>query len=92
MHANSLAAYRDEKKRLCRRALLVAAWIELNGPSTDRQVMHGMGFKEPNAVRPRITELVDAGVLVEVRSIRCPETRKTVRVVARPVQMELIAA
>jgi predicted HTH transcriptional regulator len=93
MHANSLAAYHSEADRLSKRAWLVLAYITQNGPKTDRQVMEGMGFKEPNAVRPRITELVDAGKLVEVRSVKCPRTGKTVRVVGIPnPQMQLIAA
>lgn len=93
MHENSIAAYRSERDRLSKRAWLVLAWLDMNGPATDRQVMEGMKFSEPNAVRPRITELVDAGLLVEIRSVRCPTTGKTVRVVGRPPrQMELIAA
>lgn len=93
IHENSLAAYYSEADRLSRRAWLVLAYVKSHGPLTDRQVMHGMGFKEPNCVRPRITELIDAGKLQEIRSIRCPETGKTVRVVAvPPAQMELLAA
>lgn len=93
IHENSIAAYHQEQAKLSRRALLVCAWIELHGPATDRQVMLGMGFTDMNAVRPRITESVDAGQLVEVRSVRCNVTGKTVRVVGRPPkQMELIAA
>lgn len=93
MHANSLSAYRSEADRLSKRAWLVLAYLSNHGPLTDRQVMEGMGFKEPNAVRPRITELVGAGKLLEVRSTRCPVTGKTVRVVGIPPrQMELIAA
>lgn len=93
IHANSHAAYHQERKKLSRRAMLILAWIDLNGQHTDREVMRGMGFSDMNSVRPRITELVDAGQLVEVRDVRCPVTRKTVRVVGRPPkQMELLAA
>ena len=93
MHENSLQAYRQERKKFSEREMLVLAWLDMHGPATDRQVMRGLKFSEPNAVRPRITELVDAGLLVEIRSVRCPETGKTVRVVGRPPrQMELIAA
>ncbi len=35
-----------------------------------------------NACRPRVTELIEAGVLVEHDSVRCPVTGKTVRRVA----------
>ncbi len=93
IHENSVAAYNQELPKLSRRAMLVCAWIELNGPSTDRQVMRGMGFTDMNSVRPRITELVEAGLLFEVRSTICPETRKRVRVVGRPIkQLELLEA
>jgi hypothetical protein len=93
IHANSIQAHHEQRQILSRRALLVVAWFELNGPATDRQAMHGLGFKEPNAGRPRITEAVQSGQLIELRSVRCPETGKTVRVVGRPPkQMELIAA
>lgn len=53
-----------------------------------------MGFPEPNAVRPRITELIAAGFLQEVGEKRCPVTRKTVRVVdvPRPAQRELFGS
>lgn len=79
MHANSLSAYHSEEVKLSKRAEAVLAWIQLHGPHTDREVMQGMGFAEPNAVRPRITELIDAGRLMEVGDVRCPVTGKTVR-------------
>jgi hypothetical protein len=55
--------------------------------------MQGMGFGEPNQVRPRITELIEAGKLMEVCSRRDTATGKTVRVVdiRRPRQLELVA-
>lgn len=92
MHDNSLSAYRVEETKLSRRAEAVLAWITQHGPHTDREVMRGMGFSEPNAVRPRITELIDAGKLMEVGGIRCPVTGKTVRRVdiRRPRQLELV--
>jgi DNA-binding Lrp family transcriptional regulator len=93
MHANSLAAYHSEADRLSKRAWLVLAYLQEHGPLTDRQVMQGMGFSEPNCVRPRITELVEAGKLIEIKSVRCSITGKTVRVVGLPPkQIELIAA
>jgi hypothetical protein len=79
VHDNSIAAYRSEEPRLSRRAEAVLAWITAHGPHTDREVMEGMGFREPNSVRPRITELIDASKLMEVGNVRCPVTGKTVR-------------
>jgi len=94
MHENSLDAYGAEREKLGRRAQAVLAWVRLHGPATDREVMRGLGFTEPNCVRPRVTELVDLGLLVEVSNRRCPVTGKTVRVVdvpRGPAQMRLIA-
>ena len=79
MHDNSIRAYRGEEARLSARAQAVLEWIAEHGPHTDREVMRGMGFSEPNAVRPRITELIEAGKLMEVGGIRCQVTGKTVR-------------
>lgn len=81
MHENSLTAYRSETKRITLRAATVFAWICRHGRATDREVMRGLGFTDPNKVRPRITELVDVGMLVEVENKRDTETGKTVRVV-----------
>lgn len=95
MHSHSLDAYQAEEAKLSKRAEAVLEWITTHGPHTDREVMRGMGFSEPNAVRPRITELIDAGKLMEVCERRCPVTGKTVRVVdikrARWHQQELVA-
>ena len=79
IHANSIQAYHAEKPKLSRRATAILAYITEHGPHTDREVMRGMGFAEPNAVRPRITELVDAGLLMEVGDVTCPTTHKRVR-------------
>lgn len=80
MHDNSVAAYRVEEPKLSARAAAVLAWIVQHGPHTDRQVAYGMGFGENlNAVRPRITELIELCKLMEVCSVTCPVTHKTVR-------------
>lgn len=93
IHANSLTAYRSELPKLSTRAQAILEWIRDHGPRTDRQVMEGMGFREPNQVRPRITELIEAGALMEVCSVSCPVTGKTVRKVdiRRARQMELLS-
>jgi predicted HTH transcriptional regulator len=81
MHENSLAAYYAEEPKLSTRAQAILSWIELHGPHTDREIAHRMGFAESGAVRPRITELIQAGKLLEVCSRRCEVTGKRVRVV-----------
>lgn len=84
VHQNSIEAYHSSGPLISRRARMVLDWVRANGSATDRQVMDGLGFREPNQVRPRITELVDAGELREVGSTSCPVTGKTVRLVDVP--------
>lgn len=93
IHANSIAAFHAEEARLSKRAEAVLKWITKHGPHTDREVMAGMGFPDMNNVRPRITELVKAGRLMEVGDVVCPLTRKSVRCVdiRRARQLSLIA-
>ena len=81
IHENSRESYLTGLGMISRRAQMVLEWIRENGKATDRQIMIGLGFREPNQVRPRITELIDAKLLREVGSVRCPVTGKTVRVV-----------
>lgn len=78
-HPNSLEAYASEEVKLSTRAQAILSWIELHGPHTDREVMVGMGFTDMNAVRPRVSELILAGRLMEVCSVKCEVTGKTVR-------------
>lgn len=84
VHPNSLAAYHGSGPALSRRAQTVLDWLRAHGPATDRQAARGLGFGDMNAVRPRITELVDLGLLRETGSRRCEVTGKTVRVVDVP--------
>lgn len=81
MHRHSLDAYLSEKMRLSARARAVYLWVLEHGMATDRQIMRGLGFTDPNSVRPRVTELVDALLLSEVGETRDAETGKTVRLV-----------
>lgn len=82
VHANSVAAYHSEEVKLSTRAEAVYAWVEKHGPHTDREIAYGMGFGENmNAIRPRCSELIDAGRFIEVCNRKCPVTGKTVRVV-----------
>jgi hypothetical protein len=57
---------------------------------TDREVAMYLRYPDMNCVRPRITELIERGLLREVDSVKCPVTSKTVRRVAPPApQAEL---
>lgn len=90
MHENSLEAYRSSAPMRQTRAQVILSWIAGRGPVTDRQVMLGLGFSDPNKVRPRITELVDIGDLVECGRIR-EDGHQVRQVKITPRQMELIA-
>jgi hypothetical protein len=84
IHANSVAALRSEQAFSCpqkRESLILESaknWPE-NGAFTDREMMQYLGFTEPNAVRPRITEMVERGILVEAGSVIDSVTGKRVR-------------
>lgn len=81
MHVNSREAYRAERTDLKSRSLAILVEIRKNGPGTVRQIKDRMGFTEMNAVRPRITELVEDKLLREVDNVKCEVTGKTVCVV-----------
>lgn len=53
---------------------------EMNKPFTARLMLRWLRFSDPNAVRPRITELCDAGQLVVTGTTRCSVTNKSVSV------------
>jgi hypothetical protein len=82
MHQNSLAAYYQEQDKLAGRALLIWTVLLAQGAMTDRQLMEDMGFTDPNAVRPRLTELCKAHWCYEAGNINCHSTGKRVRLVA----------
>ena len=84
MHINSLTAYREEGERLSgRKALIYELLSETNTAMTDREVMLKLGYSDPNAVRPRITELIKRGFLEESGVIICASTKKRVRMVRK---------
>lgn len=95
IHANSMEAFTAEQDKLGRRAREILDHLNTNGAKTDREVMNDLGYSEPNAVRPRITELVRKGLARECGKERCPVTNRHVRLVkavepetVNPDQME----
>lgn len=81
-HPNSVASFRNMDKVIADRHGEVIEALKVLGQASDRQIMAHLGFNDPNAVRPRITELVALRVVDEVGSMVDPETNRTVRVVA----------
>lgn len=88
-HRNSVSAFLglDLSKR---EALVLSAFVLAQVPLTDRACMERLGFTDPNACRPRITELCEQGLLEEVGSTDCPITGKRVRI-CRPTQRVAVA-
>ena len=95
MHINSIEAYYQEVSKLTGRRADVYRTVKARGtPVTDREVMALLGFRDMNAVRPRISELVKHGLLRECDSTPCPVTGKKVRrvaplLVSEPEQFDL---
>lgn len=80
VHANSIECYHSlnlsERQAIVYGAFVGAIFL------TDRQAKERLGEADMNAVRPRITEMVDSGVLVECGKMKDEVTGKTVRVCA----------
>lgn len=81
VRATSRDARDQALPQLAARAAAILAWLRTHGPATDREVMHGLGFVEPNAVRPRISELIDARLAEECGDVVCAATGQRVRTV-----------
>ncbi len=82
MHSHSLAAHehhQDEHKG--RKGLILECLALRCKPMTDRQILEALypDSDDMNRVRPRITELVREGRLMEAGEIEDPDTHETVR-------------
>ncbi len=64
LHVHSLEVYRCMLGLFTPRAKRILDLYRERGPMTDRQVMQKLGYTDMNAVRPRISSLVEAGWLV----------------------------
>jgi hypothetical protein len=82
-HRNSADALRDERNsgRISRRAQAILQVIG-NGVFSDREILALLNLKDMNNVRPRITELIRSGHLIQVGSRIDRVTNKKVRLVA----------
>ena len=82
MHEHSLEAFELERPKLGSRAAAIFYWLrDHDRPRgyTDREIKDAWGFDDMNSIRPRVTELVGMGLLIECGKRRCIETGKTVR-------------
>lgn len=82
-HPNSNDGYRAlrDSGALEGKRQTVYAALQRLGRATDRQVKEWLGAGDMNAVRPRITELIEAGWAEEVGTCTDATTQRTVRVV-----------
>jgi predicted HTH transcriptional regulator len=80
MHSNSLTAW-HELDPDGRKAAIIDAMC--GQAMTDREVKNNLSLPDMNCVRPRITELVKDGLLLEVGSKKDEATGRTVRVCRR---------
>ena len=80
-HANSARSFSslDHGTRL---ALVLSVYRLASGPLTDRAVASRLGFQDLNAVRPRVVDAIDNGLLYETGSTVCPVTNRRVRTCA----------
>lgn len=71
---NSVDTYYQEKPKLSGRRKLIFDCIKKLQPVTDRQIMRHLGFTDPNTTRPRVTELIKMGYLIEYTELKPLET------------------
>jgi hypothetical protein len=87
MHANSLAAYATsdfgDRERAILRILLGSSC-----PLCDREIMERLSFTDPNKVRPRVTEMIKAGILRECGNVPDAQTHRAVRTVGLATTMQ----
>jgi hypothetical protein len=84
VHANSLAAKEHNQDAHKGRKQLIVECLRLRAkPLTDRQIRDAICGEtaDMNSVRPRITELIRDGKLMECGEIEDPVTHEDVRVV-----------
>lgn len=87
MHDHSLATYRETKHgRDTKACAIINLMQRATRPATDREILgyfvKNDGWQnDPNSARPRITELVKAGVLIEAGKRKDPVTCRKVRAV-----------
>lgn len=58
------------------RRKVILNYLREKGPHTAEEIMFGMGFSEPNQVRPRLTELKALGLVKATEKRRSRRTGK----------------
>jgi len=83
IHCNSIAARNEEAKNLSDIANRIYRFLKHNKGKgyTDKQVARFLNFNHHSKAQPRISELIQKGMLVEGVSQKCEQTGKMVRTV-----------
>lgn len=90
MHINSIESYYQERAKLSQRAVEIYEYLDRHPQGlTDRQIRNGLyPGRDLNATRPRLTEMVSAGWMVECGS--STEDGRTVRIVRTRSMQEIM--
>ena len=82
IHENSLLSYIEEKEkgRIGKRQEQVLDYLKSVKSATAREIMEGLGYTDPNKVRPRINELKEYNYIIEIGKIKDKVTNKSVAV------------
>ena len=80
IHDNSMSSY-DELDGLNNRCRLVIDALYELGRATDRSIKEHLKLPDMNNVRPRVTELLKLGILVECGNQLCRVSNRNVRLV-----------
>lgn len=81
VHDHSIQTfYETEQERAKRRAEVFEAFIKIGRPATDREICYSLGYSDLNSTRPRVSEMIDSGELIEVGKVIDHVTGRKVRI------------
>lgn len=83
-HRHSIESFKEMIRTGARntRCLLIYKLLtKYKKPKTDKQISAALGSQDPNYARPRITEMIKSGALVEAGETYDTKTQRTVRLV-----------
>ncbi len=86
IHENSILSFHNTDRET--RHKMILSVYEPNGEYSDRRICFMLGFSDLNSVRPRITELIDDGILIECGRTFDLLTRRHVRLTRLAVKEE----
>jgi hypothetical protein len=81
----------NELDNLSARCRKVVSALEDLGVATDRRIKEHLNLPDMNNVRPRVTELIKLGIVIEDGEDICEETNRSVRLIrlAKPMTNQL---